>query len=309
MTGYKRSGTTLLGNIIDRHPSIAVFVESFFIPRYYYTQVMFWPLENDRNFLRLAESIGDEVSAKANQLQVARERVLASGSRTLPGLVDTLLGHWAHARGKQRWADKSPGYITRFRVLQRMFPDARFVHIVRDGRDVWLSLKKLGWETDAVKVASDWSRSVTWARRYARRHLAERYIEVQYERLVTHPEEETRRISAFLGEPYVSAMIEPDRGGPGNPALVGWPKVDRAIDAANTCKWKDRLDDHERAAFDVCAATLLTSLGYEVSEHRQPAGRRLAIRIRQAGNRAKRPWDLARRGSQHFARALARRFA
>ncbi|NIQ52190.1 MAG: sulfotransferase, partial [Gammaproteobacteria bacterium] len=49
------------------------------------------------------------------------------------------------SRGKSRWGDKSPGYLTKLPLLRRMFPEAKFVNIIRDGRDVFLSVKRLGW--------------------------------------------------------------------------------------------------------------------------------------------------------------------
>ena len=58
---------------------------------------------------------------------------------------------------KSSTPDKSPGYITKMALLHKLYPDAKFVHIIRDGRDVWLSLKKLGWETNVVKVGRIWA--------------------------------------------------------------------------------------------------------------------------------------------------------
>ena len=306
VTGYRRSGTTLLGNVIDRHPAIAVFVESFFIPRYYYTQTMFWPLRREANFLRLARSITGEEPARQNHLTLDEGQVRSIQERTLPALVDALLTEWARGRGKERWADKSPGYITKMPVLARMFPDARFIHIIRDGRDVWLSLKNLRWEKDVVKVAGDWARSVVFARSWASR-LGDRYLEVRYERLVAHPEEEARRITDFLGAPYAPAMIEPDEGGPGNPALVGWPNVDRAIDPGNTKKWMGRLDERERAAFHFCARGLLQTLGYDVPADRYAASQRWAVGLGRLRARVQRPFQVLTRASRLFARALAGR--
>lgn len=309
VTGFQRSGTTLLGNVIDRHPSVAVFIESFFIPRYYFTQVLFWPLTRDSNFLRLARAIVDEESARKNRMELNEERVLSSEERTLASLIDILFQDWARSRGKERWADKSPGYISKMPVLDRMFPDSRFVHIIRDGRDVWLSLKRMGWESSVVKVASDWNRTVSAARAFGSDIGEDRYLEVQYERLVTSPQDEARRITDFLGEPFDRAMIEPDEDGPGNPALAGWRKVDRAIDAGNAQKWKTRIDDDELAAFELCAGDLLESFGYEVSSREYSLSRRASTRLRQVGSRARRPIRLTRQAVRFFARAAAHRLS
>lgn len=309
ITGYMRSGTTLLGNVIDRHPSIAVFIESFFIPRYFFTQILFWPLERDENYLRLARCIVEERRSQRNGMKLDEARVLTSGERTLASVVDTLFHDWALSRGKKRWADKSPGYISKISVLDRMFPEARFIHITRDGRDVWLSVKKLGWHSDVVKIATDWSKTVSAARRYGASMAPGRYLEVTYERLVAFPEEEARRIADFLDEPYEPVMVEPDEAGPGNPALAGWPKVDEVIDAGNTQKWKKQLNEDERAAFDLCARDLLRSLGYETPEGRYSLPTRFSTRVRQGGNLALRVVGLTGKAARLFASTLVRRLA
>ena len=308
VTGYMRSGTTLLGNVIDRHSSIAVFIESFFIPRYYFTQVLFWPLSRSRNFLRLAQSIVNEASSKRNGMGLDEARVLSAAERNLPSLIDSLFSEWAQSRGKHRWADKSPGYISKIATLDRMFGDARFVHIIRDGRDVWLSLKRLGWKSDVVEVANDWANTVARARQYGATMSPDRYLEVSYERLVEFPEHEVRRIAAFLGEPYEPAMIQPDEEGPGNPALAGWPKVDLAIDAHNTKKWKDRLGSYELAVFDLCAKDLLESFGYETPVIQHSLEEIIATRLRQARAKLRRPMEVMRRAVRLFAKAASDRW-
>lgn len=309
VTGYMRSGTTLLGNIIDRHSSIAVFIESFFIPRYYFTQVLFWPLSRKRNFLRLAQSIANEASSRRNGMSLDEAHVLSNSERNLPSLIDSLFSEWARTRGKHRWADKSPGYVSKISTLDRMFEDARFVHIIRDGRDVWLSLKRLGWKSDVVEVAADWTNTVARARRYGATISPDRYLEVTYERLVESPEQEVRRITAFLGEPYEPAMIQPDEEGPGNPALAGWPGVDLAIDPGNTKKWKMDLGSYELATFDLCARDLLTSLSYETPTVQHPRGEATSIRLRQARAKFRRPMEVVRRAVRLFAKAATDRWA
>ena len=308
VTGYMRSGTTLLGNILDRHSAISVFIESFFIPRYYFTQVLFWPLSREQNFLRLARSIVNEDSSIRNGMTLDEARVLSSTERNLPSLIDSLFSDWARSRGKEIWADKSPGYISKVSTLDRMFADARFVHIIRDGRDVWLSLKRLGWKTDVVEVATDWANTVAKARRYGATMSSDRYLEVKYERLVESPEREVRRIAAFLGEVYEPKMIEPDEEGPGNPALAGWPGVDLAIDPDNTRKWKHRLGDHELAVFDICARDLLRSCGYETPAIEHSLQRLIATRLRQVRAKVRRPMEVTRRALRFFAKAARDRW-
>ena len=134
VTGFQRSGTTLLGAILDRHPRLGIFVESFFIPRLYYTQVFFWPLARTRNRIKLVRAIMSEPACVANGLECdPRDVVAGAAGNRYADLLDSLMTAWAAQRSKLRWGDKSPGYITKLPILQRLYPQAKFVHILRDG--------------------------------------------------------------------------------------------------------------------------------------------------------------------------------
>lgn len=307
LTGYQRSGTTLLGNLIDRHPRVAVFVESFFIPRYYYTQLLYWPLSDPERRLRLARAIAAEPAARANALGCDPGVVADVREPTYAALLDAMLCDWAARRGKVRWGDKSPGYISKLHVLQRMYPQARFVQIVRDGRDVWLSLRKLGWERSVVKVARDWQATLRASRRYAARHLGGRYLELRYEDLVARPEHELRRITAFIGEDYSDALLDSTQDPSRNAAFRDWPRIHDRIDPANLEKWRQELSPRELALFEAQAGGLLRELGYPCACDRIPAGVRWAARTRAAGAVLGRALDLTARGPALALRALKTR--
>lgn len=262
VTGYQRSGTTLLGNLLDRHSRLGIFVESSFIPRYAFEQVLYWPLGRPENSRRLARAIASEPSAIANGLRYRPGAVEAVRTPTYAGLLDALMADWARSRGRARWGDKSPGYITKFHVLDRLFPAARYVHIIRDGRDVWLSLKRLQWATDVVAVARDWQHSLRQARRYAHRSLGNRYLEVRYEQLLERPETVLREVLEFLQERFESTMLVKHEVPSDNPALHGWPKVHGPIDPSNVQKWRTQLPLHEILQFENHAGSLVRSLAY-----------------------------------------------
>lgn len=303
VTGFKRSGTTLLGSIIDRHPRIAIFVESFFIPQYHYGQVAFWPLSNEANRLKLARAIATEPSARANRLTLDESVIRDLPRGELQDIIDAMMTSWAQGRGKARWGDKSPGYITKMPVLSRMFPDARFVHIIRDGRDVWLSVRRLGWDWDVTEVACDWRSSVSKARRFGSA-ISDRYLEVRYEDLLRRPEETLRQITAFVGEDYDPRMLQPSADGPANPALSSWPGVNEPIDASNFGKWRTRLGEEETAIFELLAGDLLERLGYGLSPHSLGPRRRIRTQMLSFAHRFGRARRILSRGTRVFTRAI-----
>lgn len=276
ITGWGRSGTTLLGNIVDRHPDISVFIESFFIPKYYYLQFLYWPLTKDSNWLKLANDITNELRSVKNELKMDSEGLLSVGQRTYPALIDFLLKEWARSRGAVRWGDKSPGYLNKFPLLHRMYPDAKFLLINRDGRDVCLSWREHGWESNPVTIARSWRKSINNARRYAEKYLSHsNFMEVRYEDLIANPEQTVTMIMEFIGVSFHENLLAPSDQRSINPALKEWGKVNEEIDKNNALKWMRNMDDDEVALFESEAGELLRNMGYPI-KHEQ-----ISPRIRQ----------------------------
>lgn len=307
ITGYMRSGTTLLGNIVDRHPDISIFVESFFIPRYYYGQVAFWPLSREANRARLAHAIATEERSVVNAVEVDEQEVARAAKPHLSSVLDEVLGRWARDRGAPRWGDKTPGYLAKLPVLKRIFPDARFIHIYRDGRDVLLSVRSLvrwtGWDTNAARVARDWEQTLARARRWGERH-PDRYLEVQYEQLIGDPGPVVKEVAEFAGLGFDPAMLESTGEADLNPALATWEKVNARINPNNFAKWKKKMDPADVATFEYLAGERLREFGYSLSDHTlDGAGRRQARRDLLAG-RLSRPTQFLRRGARFLGSSV-----
>src|SRR5437773_2288752 len=127
---------------------------------------------------------------------------------------------YAEGHGKSRWGDKTPMYMRHLRLLRRLFPEAQYVHLIRDGRDAAVSFLSLpagiAFETwvhprSAAQFACQWRRDVTAARRLGRGLGTERYLEVRYEDLIADAEPVLRQICAFAGLSYEAGMT--DHGG------------------------------------------------------------------------------------------------
>ncbi len=193
IVGCGRSGTTLLRAMLDAHPDLAIPDEVGFVVRYarpHYALRYGWPRRFDAG--RCAELFSPTVVPAVG---AADPDVLASRSDRLRQRV--VRRRWsagctavaAEHRGKPRFGDKTPMHVLHLPRLARMFPEARFVHIIRDGRDVALSYLSVAWGPD------DRSRrrpSVAAQRGHGRRAGARlgpgRYHEVRYEELVADPE-------------------------------------------------------------------------------------------------------------------------
>ena len=131
--GVRRSGTTLLRVMLDRNPALAVPDESYFVPQL---------ARRHRGTVDPASFIDD--LRRLPTLAEWRLSPDAVGARLRPGMttgeaIAAVFEAYAAERGKPRWGDKTPLYMQHLPLLERLFPEARFVHLIRDGRDAALS--------------------------------------------------------------------------------------------------------------------------------------------------------------------------
>lgn len=188
VVGCNRSGTTLLRAMLDSHPSLAVIHESRFIPD---------PANQSAGGVRLQVSrFMDDLIAHPSFTRLGldardlRSTVEDAGPANYADAVRTVLTAYAHAAGKARAGDKTPEYVRSMALIGRMLPEARFIHVIRDGRDVAAGIvaAPVG-PTDLGDAAGIWEHMVSVGRRDGRRLGSGRYLEVRYERLVRRPVE------------------------------------------------------------------------------------------------------------------------
>ncbi len=114
-------------------------------------------------------------------------------------------------RGKARWADKDPTYTLHLDFVDRVFPEAQFVHLIRDGHDVVASHRDRWGYRSALRVArTEWVRFVNAGRTFGAAMPPGRYHELRYEELVEGPEEAMRSLLAFLEEPWDQKVLHFD---------------------------------------------------------------------------------------------------
>ena len=275
--GVRRSGTTLLRVMLDRNPALARPDESYFIPQLARRHPS--PVDPDSfvdDLRRLPTLVEWGLSPDA---VASRLRTGMSTGEAVAAVFET----YAADRGKPRWGDKTPLYMQHLPLLERLFPTARFVHLIRDGRDAALSFLAVprgimteGWghPRDAAGFACQWETEVRSARSLGMRVGAARYLEVSYEELVADPEAELRRICRFASLEYDSGML----------GYVGETESARKEHQRRLAEpprvgvrdWRTEMPQADVAAFESIAGDLLDELGYDVSRPGRDA-RRLAL--------------------------------
>jgi hypothetical protein len=271
LTGAPKSGTTWLGKLLDAHPEISCRGEACV---HHFGQ-------------RLVEA------CKSYNDLLARRRAVITDSNDFPQLpwpdVMTLMRVFMELRlkaiadpaqaGLRFLGEKDPEHALHFKELDQLFPEAKFIHIIRDGRGVFISawhhnvrskdvnLQRLGFDDFLGITAREWADRVRRAREAGKR-LGTRYFEVRYEDLVAGPTHWMSRVLGFLGaeagEATLQACIE----------AASFEKLSRGRkpgeeDASSFFRkgdpddWRNQLTDAQCERFDQLSGGLLKDLGYE----------------------------------------------
>lgn len=289
--GAPRSGTTLLRYVLCAHPHIYIPPESNFMTRFLALPRQ-RPLPRAQAIRLVHEILGYKVFFR--DWQAARLDPAAFvdrlADRRPATLLQALYDDYARQHGARRWGDKSPIYADHVAGIAVLFPRAQFVHIIRDGRDVALSMLQAYrgprfFYVDLCYAALSWRRRVQRARTAGCALGPARYFELQYRELTAVPEATVPQLCAFLGEPFAPEMLTPHQvaarqyHSTGIHAATQRPLSTRSVD-----RWRTEMSPPDQRLFHVMAGDLLTELGYAVA-----GDGRLSLReqVRLVGLRSK----------------------
>jgi hypothetical protein len=278
--------------MLDGHPRIAIPNESHFIVRLDPRRRRFLRRRSRRPLSDLLEEILADPLLERWRLEpeAVREHVRRLAPESYPELIAGVFSAYAAAWGKPRWGDKTPAYVTSIGQIAELFPDAQFVHVIRDGREVAVSLAERAWGTrGAISGSLLWRRSVRAGRRAGRLLKPDAYLEVRLEDLIQDPEGELRRVCAFLGEEFLSQML--DYGSreetwaivhsPDHPHITKPPTV-------GLRDWRAGLSRRQQRGVEAGCGRLLVELGYTPPRIRASGvASVLAVRFRRALGRVR----------------------
>jgi Sulfotransferase family len=269
IVGVGRSGTTLLRFMLDAHPELAIPPETGFLP---HARALRGQEGDHREELHALLTgfhtwrfMGVSSEDLRRELDGMEPFDVADGVRSFYRL-------YAARYGKARYGDKTPDYTLNIAEIDDLLPEARFIHVIRDGRDVALSVREQAFSPgkDMQTLARYWADRLRTARRQGAQ--ARHYTEVRFEDLVREPEQTLREVCAFIDLPHDPAMARYpvsasqrlrqlgfSADGVGSPLELTAqpPQPSRAF------AWRTAMEASERQIFESEAGDLLEELGYE----------------------------------------------
>ncbi len=282
VVGMNRSGTTLLRMMLDAHPDLTIPPETHFVP-----DLIKAAREDDATpesalaAMKSAREWGD--FGFSDEEMLARLRAL---DEIKPGpAVRTFYDAYTEQQGKPRWGEKTPTYVQKMKLIQRALPETRFVHVIRDGRDVALSvLDRTVRDLTAADIARRWQKKITKAREDSPK--LRHYIEIRYEDLILETEPTLRRVCEFIELPWDDALLtyhersadrlkEMARALPAEGRAKELSVERRMKTHEMTTKppspdrvahWRTQMTPEQRQEFEAVAGDLLEELGYPVGD-------------------------------------------
>ena len=237
LVGAERSGTTLLRLMLDRHPQIAFYSEFEYAVDYFVGNN--WPqlkdyykcLETDRLF----QSSNFAIDLNLNYPQLVNSFLWQKRDRAKKPIV----GATVHRH---------------FDRLLKIWSDARFIHIVRDGRDVARSCIGMNWAGNVWTGIDRWIEAEQLWSQLKTTISPAQYTEVRYETLITKPVETLTHLCNFIGTPY-------------NPAMLSYPQTTTydLPDVKLLWQWKHKLSEREIQLIEAKTGNMLVERGYQLS--------------------------------------------
>lgn len=204
--GCVRSGTKLLYHSLLSSGNFCVYRTESNV--FNLLGVKFGKLQHRRNRQRLLDVWLRSKLFRRSELTVEEiAPQILENCRNEGDFLRILMETMARKQGVRRWADSTPQHLLYLPLIKKLIPDALIIHIIRDGRDVAVSLKKIGWirpfawDRNGSLLVSGlfWKWMVRKGRNDGRKMGAD-YMEVHYEELVNNPRETLAEISRFICE-------------------------------------------------------------------------------------------------------------
>jgi hypothetical protein len=273
--GCSRSGTTLLGAMLGAHSSAICSPESHFKVDALRALARGKIRPQPANLLELIQR---HWRFKIWELDLPPiETFDPSGEEALLAqMLDWIVDNYAQQQGKPEasvWVDHTPENISYAQSLLDLFPNARFIHIVRDGRAVAASILPLDWGPNTIMKASRWWMRMTSFGLAAEKALGPDVVmRVKYEDLVLEPKITMHAVSQFLGIDFQQDMLQATGFNPPTYTTRQHKLVGNRPDTSVVNRWEKKLTTRQIEIFENQTRDFLSFLGYPLRYGMQAKG-------------------------------------
>jgi hypothetical protein len=253
--GSPRSGTTFLASLLKPTEYGAPF-ETQFILKYYEKIKEYGDITQLPNLTKLLNDISSERAISQWKVPLVAKEIKddLDDSYNYNDVVDAICLKLMGSKNKGKWGDKTPHYILKLKQLITLYPEAKYLYIVRDGRDVALSLLKKPWGPNNIyKCAEQWVEANNNAQQLLLNDLKEKgqILFIKYEELLEKTEDECRRIYKFLDDDIENHRTMVNE-------LISKTMSD------NSSKWKTKMTSKQIEVYEAIAKESLLNHQYEL---------------------------------------------
>jgi hypothetical protein len=275
--GRPRSGTTLLRSIFDAHPSVNIPPEHINMIHLYFKyrfKTDRWNKKDiDQFYTDFSNHNAIKILWKLDDEKVKEQLYNLTGEKArFADLIRIIYYNYQSLNTKEKLlilGDKSPVNSLYSKTLLHAFPDARFIHLVRDYRGNLASMLKYDvFSPSVTTIVSQWKKSVKQIEALANIY-PERFFTLKYEDLVADPLNITIELCRFLNIPYDPVLLDTKKREEviirsyGNDFINEWhPNLQKEISAENITKWKQKLNSAEICQADFIVGKTAEKYGY-----------------------------------------------
>jgi len=278
IVGVQRSGTTLLTASLAAHSRLSCGPETHFfrrlneIDRDKVLVVNEWP-DRAVDFICSIDHtgfVGNEGALLIEKYDLRPEDIaayLAGKSPTVPHMLASVTEPHMLRAGKKRWIEKTPDHLTHLGLIRQQFPQSPIIRIIRDPRDVALSLTRVPWGANSFfNALLFWQRADQASQDFFK--TDDRSYTLRFEDLLSNPRDTLSRLCQFIGEKFEEAMLDTSQTGKlVNSQRVAWKtKASQPMDRSRIAGWRQEIDNASNQLAEAFLGDRLAEYGYSQEE-------------------------------------------
>ena len=267
--GFGRSGTTLLASMLSMNKNIYIPPELKGLYTFPKTIKYYGNLSNEFNLDLFVNDFATLHQMKIFDMKLDTDsfkRKLKERGINNRNIVECFYETILEQSDRERIGDKTIRHTLYLPMINELFPEAKIVHLMRDGRDCAVSHKRISANYDVYLAASRWKEFNEVLLDFGKKNR-ERYFFIKYEEFIQQPEDILKNVCTFLDEPYSEDLLNYSESGYAKNNVKYMSKqhsnLESKIIKNNVDKWVKGLSENEKKIFESIAGDMLSQFGYK----------------------------------------------